>query len=254
MNLYLDNNILIDIEKGLLSIRDIQKNLEIDLDKIYFSAAHIQEALEMTGDTDEEKNNRILKRFDTISNICKMDYLHEDMNNRVSILQRKPEEVYDTLITTHSFANNAMKGLISMIPESAKESVRVQLGLNPILMNNYTPLEVTEHLKKKFSEFGQNGSILELLEQVKNFHPDGKSFGLSNDIAGVFEFLDMVGYWKDKVTSKSNYARLWDSNHTFFAAHCNYFISDDKRTRNKAKVAYHLFGISTKVLSSKGEE
>jgi hypothetical protein len=64
----------------------------------------------------------------------------------------------------------------------------------------------------------------------------------------------MFGYWKDKANEKSNYARLWDSSHAFFAAFCDYFISDDKRTRNKARVVYNIYEISTKVISSKGEE
>jgi hypothetical protein len=93
-----------------------------------------------------------------------------------------------------------------------------------------------------------------MIEKGVELHPDGKSFGANNRFAAVFEILDMIGYWKDKYNAKSNYARLWDSNHAYFSSFCNYFISDDKRTRNKAKVAFHIYNIKTNVISSTGRE
>ena len=81
--------------------------------------------------------------------------------------------------------------------------------------------------------------------------PDNQNLGLMNRIAGVFELLDMLGYWKDKEKENSNYARLWDAQHTFFASYCDYFVTDDKRTSYKAKVAYNIYKKRTKVISSK---
>ena len=71
-------------------------------------------------------------------------------------------------------------------------------------------------------------------------------------IAAIIELLDLFGYWKDKETENSNYARLWDSIHTYFSSNCDFFISDDKQTRMKARVVFELFNIKTIVLSSKG--
>lgn len=93
--------------------------------------------------------------------------------------------------------------------------------------------------------------MLNLIEKGISYHPDGATFGRTNRIAAIFEVLDMLGFWKDKATSKSNYARLWDSSHTFYASYCHYFITDDKRTINKAKVVYDIYKIETKILSSK---
>ncbi|EPR73393.1 hypothetical protein ADIWIN_1423 [Winogradskyella psychrotolerans RS-3] len=63
-----------------------------------------------------------------------------------------------------------------------------------------------------------------------------------------------MAIWKDKHNSKSNYARLWDASHSFYSSYFDYFISDDKRTRNKAKVVFEIYGAKTKVISSKGTE
>lgn len=86
---------------------------------------------------------------------------------------------------------------------------------------------------------GIYNTITESIDVI-TLHPDGKSFGLHNRIAGIFELLDMFDYGTDQYTYKSNVARLWDSNHCYFASFCDDFISNDKRTRNKAKVVYNL--------------
>jgi hypothetical protein len=127
------------------------------------------------------------------------------------------------------------------------------LGLDSKILNNYKPEEVILHLNAKLNKLGGSLSFIEMIEKGISLHPQGKDFGLANRIAGIFELLDMLGYWTDKYTDKSNYARLWDSNHAFFASFCNYFISDDRRTRNKAKVVYGIYDISTFVVPSKYE-
>ncbi|NCP61457.1 MAG: hypothetical protein GW839_14315 [Flavobacteriales bacterium] len=97
-------------------------------------------------------------------------------------------------------------------------------------------------------------SLVGMIEKAVELHPQGKEMGLHNRFAGIFEMLDMVGYWKDRFNEKSNYARLWDSSHSHFSSYCDYFICNDKRTRNKAKVVFEIYGIETKVLDSNGKE
>ena len=127
------------------------------------------------------------------------------------------------------------------------------MGIDIQKLNNYSSTEIISHLNKKLTDLGSM-SFLEMIEYGIQIHPDGKSFGLHNRIAGVFELLDMLGYWKDKESETSNYARLWDSSHTFFATFCDCFISDDKRTRNKASVVFNLYNKKTRILSSQGLE
>ena len=107
-------------------------------------------------------------------------------------------------------------------------------------MNNYNAEEVVFHLnrilEKKFS-FDFNQMILQ-----------GGSM-LREKIYSVFNFLDILGYWTDKKNEKSNIARANDATHVFFASGCGYFVSNDRRARNKAMVAYKLFDIKTKVYS-----
>lgn len=63
----------------------------------------------------------------------------------------------------------------------------------------------------------------------------------------AYNALNILGLDFEK---KINFASsLDDAEHSFFAAHCDYFIVDDKQLSLKAKVLYKLLGIDTIVLS-----
>lgn len=247
MNVYLDNNIFIYLEEKSFAISDLEILIEDKIDKIFYSASHIQETLEIKGDNEEQRNQRIIKRLETIENITKGHYLNENLNNEVFKLVESPFNVLKT-ITEVSFAQNAMKNLMNFINEDKKIEIQNLLGIEPHKLNNYNPSEVIEQLSKKLTQFGADYTFLSMVEIGISHHPDGKTFGLSNRIAAIFELLDMLGYWKDKHTAKSNYARLWDSSHAFYASHCDAFISNDKKTAKKAKVVYNIYDIKTKIV------
>lgn len=246
MDIYLDNNVIVDIEQGNLNFEELCNKYKGGVLKYFYSPAHIHESNEITADTTKLKEARLKKRFDTISLITKNNYLYQELpSNEVYEMKQLPSKVYDT-INQVSFAKDTMKSMVNIVGESQKQMVRDSIGLNPTEINNYKTSDVISHINKKLDIF-QGYSFLGLIEKGFELHPDGKSFGLHNKFAGVFELLDLLGYWKDKYNDKSNYARLWDSNHAFFASYCDVFISRDKRTRNKAEVAYHIFNIETKV-------
>lgn len=65
-----------------------------------------------------------------------------------------------------------------------------------------------------------------------------------------FSTLNLIGYFPDKLTNGvENYH--FDLQHAFFAAHCDFFITDDERTSYKAKASYENLGIQTKVCTVK---
>lgn len=253
MTAYLDNNIFVDIEQYLISTDNLIKNIDTKLDKFYFSASHIQEANEITGETNEIIVKRLSKRFETISKVTDDNYLYIELgSNNLHKLKEKPWTVYET-INQFSIGKQAMKSMVNTVDEEQKDSFRKELNIDLMRINNYSPSEVIEQINSKSDLMG-GFTLVGLIEKAIELHPQGKEFGLHNRIGGIFELLDMIGYWKDKFNEKSNYARLWDSSHTYFASHCDYFISNDKRTRNKARVVFEIYGIKTKVVSSKGIE
>jgi len=253
MNAYLDNNIIVSIENGNIRISDLLNDIDSSITAFYYSSAHIQEAEEISADSEITRSERINRRMETIERVTNSNYLfHSPKDNKVFKILEKPSSVLRTNRAV-PFANQMMKAMINMISEAQREQIRYVLGLDSKRLNNYKPEEVILHLNAKLNNSEGSLSFMELIEKGISLHPQGNDFGLPHRIAGIFELLDMLGYWTDKYTDKSNYARLWDSNHTFFASFCDYFISDDQRTRNKAKVVYSIYGISTFVVPSKYE-
>ena len=59
--------------------------------------------------------------------------------------------------------------------------------------------------------------------------------------------LDLVGYKSDNKSTTANI--ITDAFHSFYAAHCDVFITEDKRLRQKSKVLYEEFDIETLIFS-----
>ena len=253
MNAYLDNNIIVDIERDVLSISELNKLTEKDITKFYYSMSHIFEANEITASSKTELNERLSKRFKIITKITKNNYLERVLpSNKVIRNKYEPFHIYQS-INQVSSARNSMKQMVNNTSEEDKQKFRQQLNIDPLRINNYSPKEVIEQIDSNKVAMG-GYTLFELIEKGIEMHPDGKNMSLHNRFAGVFEILDLVGFWKDKYNEKSNYARLWDASHAYFSTFCDYFISDDKRTRYKTRVVFDLYNIKTKVISSKGEE
>ncbi|MBZ4190447.1 hypothetical protein [Niabella beijingensis] len=250
LNVYLDNNIVVSVENGEYSLNELKTLLPNKEINLFYSAAHLYEAESFPGNLILSRETFLNRRFQTIRNLFKNNYLYLDLNgNIVRRLVEDPQNVYNT-ITEIPSAITAMKGFMNFISKELKEQIRDSLGIEVHKLNNYTEENVLEHLNAKLPGLGMDISFMELIEMSINCHPDGSTFGLHNRIAAIFELLDMLGYWKDKETNTSNYARLWDADHCFNASYCDYFVSNDKRTRNKAKVVYRIYKAETKVIST----
>jgi hypothetical protein len=249
---YLDNNVICSIEENDYSLSRIIRIIDQPNIEFPYSHAHIQEADNITDSNKGNKDFLINRRLDTIKNITKGLYLFHDLKTNKTIIQNEnPATVLET-IREVPIGKPAMQNFVNLFSFEQKEQLRKSLGIDIKEINNYNPKQVVEHLSKKVSNWGMEFSFLGLIEKGVSLHPNGKSFGLMHRIGAVFELLDLFGYWKDKETETSNYARLWDSTHTYFASFCEYYISDDKRTRNKSKVVFDIFDIKTILISSDG--
>ncbi|MBK7243867.1 MAG: hypothetical protein IPH98_08405 [Saprospiraceae bacterium] len=71
-------------------------------------------------------------------------------------------------------------------------------------------------------------------------------------VTGIFMQLDFVGFGSDKLNEKNKYDNLFnDALHCFYGAHCDIFITSDKKTIKKTKAVYQSEGINTLVLKPK---
>lgn len=67
----------------------------------------------------------------------------------------------------------------------------------------------------------------------------------------AYSLLDMIGYKSDKLPKSSNAMNsvTTDAQHAYFAAFCDYLVTQDSHLASKARALYSEFGISTKVIS-----
>ncbi|WP_237275198.1 hypothetical protein [Tenacibaculum ovolyticum] len=248
MSAYLDNNILIEIEENKYSIEKIKNQLNIEFEISFYSQAHIYEAIEMKTSNEQLDFKNLSRRFDEISSITNNMYLMFDIkNNRVCKKKIEPKLIFDT-ISDAGYVLSMIKSFVNLIENEKKVEFRKENNLDSKRINNLKPYEVIMHLEKKTNIFQGESFMDQLLKIYDNKLLTKEQRNLYCTTI-TFEFLDLIGYWKDKVNSKSNYARLWDSNHAFFASFCQFFISNDFRTRNKTKVVYELLGVNTVIHS-----
>lgn len=232
MKVYLDNNIFVSIEDKLIDLESLKKLSEQKMDFVY-SYAHIAELLEAKDLDGSFKNQRI----NTIWEVTK-NYYSYPVGDLIEFKIENPENVI-SIFKRHTELNTSLRNLIKNFRVDREEIIRL-LGINKKQINNYNATEVVNHLN----------TILEKklpIDFIQMIQRAGSM--LHEKIYSVFNFLDILGYWIDKKNEKSNIARANDATHVFFASGCDYFVSDDRRARNKAMVAYELFDIKTQIYS-----
>lgn len=233
MYAYLDNNIFVSIEDRGLDFNKIIKSLPENVQFVY-SYVHIQELLESKKDLVSLK----MKRIATLLSTTNFNYIFPK-GDSTEITTNQPEEVIN-LINRFTIIFNAFRNHSNNFSFD-REKLIFELGIDKNKINNYNPKDVIDHINFLLNK---KGEILEFKDIVNL-----AGMNLHEKINSIFNLLDVVGYWRDTQTDKSDLARMYDAGHVFLASGCDYFISEDKRARNKAKVAYEFCNIKTKVLS-----
>ncbi len=232
MKVYLDNNILISIEESELDF-SILKGSFPNNTIFYYSYAHIQELLEATKGID----NLINTRLNTILTITNNNYLFPYQGKIESKIE-EPKRVIATIkknpFIFESFRHAAKNFNIY------RTQIIQELGIDKRQLNNFSTKDAISHINHVLNN--------KLLKGFKDII-DLAGINLHQRIATIFNFLDVIGYWKDKKNLKSDLARMYDSTHVYFSTECDFFISNDKRARNKAKVAFEIYNIKTQVRS-----
>lgn len=95
-------------------------------------------------------------------------------------------------------------------------------------------------LKKTFSDFVE--------DTVKASKKDETDVTYEDRFLTTFSNLDIIGFRPDEF--KKGYSNFFnDIQHAFYGAHCDYFITNDKQTLEKAKLIYQKDAINTKALT-----
>lgn len=226
MNIYIDNNILIAHEEGKMVLPQSESL------NYYYSYVHIQELMESGKRFEQLRDKRIRTIIELTSNKC----CQNNDNYEVELTTQDPR------IFLYVLQKNATCTFLQeRIKETARhrfggkdpDTIMKHYGIEKSRINNYTPMELME----EYHDF---------IEYYVHSSSDGL---LMSAFQSFFNAMDMLGFWQDKRTNRSNLARSYDASHAYFASACDYFVTNDQRTCNKANVLYYYFGMKTKAVS-----
>jgi hypothetical protein len=103
-------------------------------------------------------------------------------------------------------------------------------------------LDVHLKSKKKYNDF---------FDLVDSAFQDKDKITRFSYYTTAYQMLNMVGYKSDEIIPKKNKGllnHLQDAIHSFYGAHCDYFVAIDKKLTAKSKALYEKFGITTKII------
>lgn len=113
---------------------------------------------------------------------------------------------------------------------------------------NWLYVEVIERFNHILKSKNIDLSFFEYVRKVLEFRKDKLSF--FEIFTTSYLLLDMFGYKSDKLPKKTDNMRniQADAEHSFYAGHCDFFVTSDKRQIHKSKVLYKEFDTSTIIL------
>ena len=231
MKVYLDNNVLVDIEAGkysaemFLSIHDVA---------YYYSDAHINELLEAKGNPKVSQEGRL----GLISQLCVCNNILTGGFGGPEIYEKEPMEMY-------RLCDTPLRAFITQqvnTDDGVFMELRERLNFDSAIFNNVSPELVLEMIDEKAKQ-KLNIDLLTYLRATE-------AFGGKPLYHTLFNLIDSANYWGDKKTVHSNVARLYDAAHAYFAQVCDVLVTNDKRMRAKTKAVYSFLGVNTDVVST----
>lgn len=231
MKVYMDNNVLVDIEVGKYSVEDFTG---MSGATYYYSDAHINELLEAKGNPKVSQRGRL----SLISQLCGCNNILTGGFEAPEIYEKEPVEMY-------KLCDTPMRAFIVQQVNPGDDlfmKLREKLDFDSTIFNNVSLELVLEMIDERVKQ--------KLNIDLKTYLKATDAFGGKPLYHTLFNLIDSANYWGDKKTSHSNIARLYDAAHAYFAQVCDVLVTNDKRMRAKTKAVYTFLGVKTRVLST----
>lgn len=228
MKVYLDNNVLVDIEAGKCPVESF---LTIPNTDYYYSDAHLNELLEAKGNPKVSQDERL----DLISRLCGCNYI-------CSGAITTPEFLIKDCHQTYQLVDNPMRVFMNqatVVLAESLEKIRDMLGFDSRSFNNEPPGQVLRMIDERMKERLGIG-LLAYLYQTEAY---GRALYCT-----LLNIIDSANYWGDRKTDHSDIARFYDASHAYSAQICDVLVTSDKRMREKVKAIYAFLDIKTHVM------
>ena len=230
---YLDNNVIVDIEYGNLNLSDF---LSLQNVKYFFSPSHIEELFE----GEKIQSLSIINRLNLIEKLTSTNYIKPNIPEPCFSLM-SPQQIY--MIEK----NPIVKGIRNRLNSHAdfnvdREEFLKILKLKKIEINNNPPNVILGTINEVMSQTIK----MDINTYLKLTDAYGRAL-----FATLFNLLDFVCFYKDKQTNHSDIARMYDASHAYYAQICDIIVTQDKRNKFKTEAVYSYLNINTKVLTVK---
>ncbi|MCT4206551.1 hypothetical protein HZP44_16445 [Elizabethkingia anophelis] len=114
---------------------------------------------------------------------------------------------------------------------------------------NWSEEEVIDNIDKFLLSLNSNMTFIEYVETSLKHRKE--PYTKYDFYTTAYLMLDMIGYKSDKLPKPTDNMQniQADADHSFYGAHCDYFVAMDKKLMVKSKVLYNKFNIPVKVLT-----
>jgi hypothetical protein len=202
--IYLDQNVIIDLEKGHLKqfekiLLQLRENGDI---LIPFSSTHIYETNNISGDNREQFIQDRLSYISKLTGDLYIDYNQYDREFRLEIV--KPENVYQRTIEL-PIVQPIIHNLLNLLSHEDFLTFRDALTISVSELNNFKPPNIIDqieiYLDNKYRQYypgGQGFKFRSYFKMCLELYPGYQNFGLFQKIAGFFSLLNTFGFNPEK--------------------------------------------------------
>ncbi len=202
---------------------DIGDDLSIDI-KSMFEGINLKSILPNTEEIEKtETGNVLLKQYKSFFETGNITDLLDDMAKMSSNFENNPQDY-----------NELRKGL------------KEDLNLDPNTSNWQLPIQKLDSFLPNTS-IGKSFSEL-VNEDVKRHHKDPIFFDY---YLSAYNQLGLFGFRPDKLSEKNRFNNtIEDGFHSFYGAHADIFVTNDKIMYHRSKVLFEAFEVDTKLFKT----
>jgi hypothetical protein len=123
--------------------------------------------------------------------------------------------------------------------------------LTPASVSSAAPHNAFDQIDKLLAPHTGGISIIEMMEKILINPSDSlQPPTLFQRFVHYYYLLELFGYHPEKLKPKNHFPNiLGDATHAFLAGHCDFFVTDDKDLRFKAKAVYRKLPTRTLIMS-----
>ena len=249
---YLDFHIIVALLRNeyyknkYLIFSEMFKNKKI---LIPYSYTHIEEIINIPLTDIHEKQDEIDTFLKFLSKVSSNVYwVYTERDNKISDFIKHPKDTYNSVIIT-PITDIAVDMFLNIVIERIKKQYKEELKSFPLNFNITKPKEMVNEIDRIVKDMNKDFKFLKIIDECFEFYPL-KIPNLYYKSILMFEIIDLFGHFPENPPVKTGFGRSSDAQHTYYASSCDFFITDDKRTKYISEVVYDTYDIKTEIVTS----